>query len=599
MLEVLPSEGPPRKERMQMQTRVNSRALLGTALLVGLLALAAAPTSRAQEVALEANVPVPMSDGITLSADLYRPDEEGPFPVVLVRTPYDKGAFDWLGQVLAGNGGYAVLIQDVRGQVTSEGDFEPFVDEFGDGMDTLDWVAAQSWCDGNVGMWGSSYLSYCALVLAPSGHPALKAIFCISGWGDPEKMGAPGGAMHLMLALPWTLSPQVSERDEPVDFEDLFGLVPVSRIPDLAGIESPEWSSYFVEGEEGLGDAPSTAGRYGEINIPIIYVTGWHDFLAETTLDVYEGVMEAHSGAEPPPFQKLVVGPWHHDQQWTESSVVGDYDFGPDGAMGSERILGLTIRWFHRFLRGIETGVEHEPPARIFVMGQNEWRGFDDWPPNGVATETWSLDSGGSANTLEGDGVLGRSGATGSDSDSYTYDPTNPVPTMGGANMHFFPERLGIRDQRPIESREDVLVYTSEPLESDLDIIGPVSAMICGATEGQSADFTAKLVTVRPDGYARIVTEGIKRNPDTPEDGDAAMIPGKVYRFTIDMASTAIRVPAGDRLRLEVSSSNFPKYTRNPSTSEEAELAEEFVAVTQTVYHTSEYPSHVALPVLR
>ncbi|HYW68519.1 MAG TPA: CocE/NonD family hydrolase, partial [bacterium] len=205
----------------------------------------AAATAGAQEISVVRDVEIPMADGVTLSADIYSQSPDGRFPTVLVRTPYDKGAFGWLGEALAGNGGYAVVVQDVRGQVSSEGDFQPFVDELADGTATLDWVVAQPWCDGNVGMWGASYLAYCGLLLAGNGHPALKTVVNISGWGDPEVMGSPGGTMHLMVALPWSLSGQISGETEQPDYDEIFPLVPVSRITELAGIDSPIWPAYF------------------------------------------------------------------------------------------------------------------------------------------------------------------------------------------------------------------------------------------------------------------------------------------------------------------------------------------------------------------
>jgi putative CocE/NonD family hydrolase len=563
---------------------------------VGLLMLCSG-TASAQELAVEHDLEVPMPDGAVLKADVYRPAGEGPFPVVFVRTPYVKGQFDWFGQAMAAHGGYAVVIQDVRGQVASEGQFQPFTNERGDGLASLDWIAEQPWCDGNVGMWGSSYLSYCALLLTTEKHPALKTVVNISGWGNPDTMGAPGGVMHLMLALPWTLSQQIHGEREQIDYDEIFGLVPVSRIAELAGIDSPAWEGYFQDDESSFESSESTDGRYGDVDIPILHVVGWNDFLAASTLEVYEGIREARGDGAP--FQKLMVGPLAHDMQWDTVSVVGDEDFGPESTIGSYKLIEMSIMWFHRYLRGIPTGVDQEPPAKIFLMGANEWRHFDHWPPETEET-LWWLESGGSANTAAGDGTLLPEDEATPGHDTFVFDPMDPVPTYGGANMHFFPDKLGPRDQSEIEKRDDVLCYTSAPLESDTDIVGHIGATIYASTEGKSTDFTAKLVVVRPDGYARIVTEGIKRDPDVPEeDENAPMVPGKVYPFTIDLGATAIRVPAGHQLRLEVSSSNFPKYTRNPNTGEAAELAEEFRAVSQNVYHDEEFASVLRLPVLR
>jgi len=579
-----------------VRIRWDIRNGVASVITAGLVVLCSA-SAAAQELVVERDLKVPMPDGALLMTDVYRPAGEDPLPVVFVRTPYVKDQFDWFGQALATHGGYAVVIQDMRGQVASEGEFQPFANERGDGLASLDWIVEQPWCDGNIGMWGSSYLSYAALLLATEKHPALKTVVNISGWGNPDTMGAPGGVMHLMLALPWTLSRQIHGDRNEIDYDEIFPLTPVSRIPELAGIESPAWAAYFEEEEGGLEGSESTAGRYGNVEIPIMHVVGWNDFLATSTLEVYEGIRDAQGDSAP--FQKLIVTPLAHDMQWDTVSVVGDDDFGPESTLGGRKLIEMSIMWFHRYLRGIPTGVDQEPPVRVFLMGANEWRELDEWPPAADET-TWWLESGGSANTRDGDGMLLETDAATPGHDRFVYEPMDPVPTHGGANMHFFPDRLGPRDQREIEDREDVLCYTSAPMESDLDIVGHIEATIYAATEGRSTDFTTKLVIVRPDGYARIVTEGIKRNPDVPEvHENAPMVPGKVYVFTIDMGATAIRVPAGHRLRLEVSSSNFPKYTRNPNTGEASELAEKFVPVNQTVYHDGERASVLRLPVLR
>jgi len=578
--------------------RWNIRNGLVPVIIAGLLVLCSA-SAAAQELVVERDLKVPMPDGAMLMTDVYRPTGEDPLPVVFVRTPYVKDQFGWFGQALAAHGGYAVVIQDMRGQVESEGQFQPFTNERGDGLASLDWIAEQPWCDGNIGMWGSSYLSYAALLLATENHSALKTVINISGWGNPDTMGAPGGAMHLMLALPWTLSRQIHGERDRIDYDEIFALTPVSRIPELAGIESPAWAGYFEEEEDegGFETSESMAGRYGNVDIPIMHIVGWNDFLATSTLEVYEGIREAQGDSAP--FQKLIVTPLAHDMQWDTASVVGDEDFGPESTLGGQRLIEMSIVWFHRYLRDIPTGVDQEPPVRIFLMGANEWRELDEWPPAADET-TWWLESAGSANTRDGDGMLLKTDAATPGHDTFIYDPMDPVPTHGGANIHFFPDRLGPRDQREIEDREDVLCYTSAPLESDLDIVGRIEATIYAATEGRSTDFTAKLVAVRPDGYARIVTEGIKRDADVPEGEEyTPMTPGRVYPVTIDMGATAIRVPKGHQLRLEISSSNFPKYTRNPNTGEAAELAEEFVPVTQTVYHDEEHASVLRLPVLR
>jgi putative CocE/NonD family hydrolase len=233
-------------------------------------------------------------------------------------------------------------------------------------------------------------------------------------------------------------------------------------------------------------------------------------------------------------------------------------------------------------------------------MGVNDWREFEQWPPKHVKLQKWYVTSHQGANGVDGDGRLAPHPPVTSGRDTFVFDPMDPVPTTGGANSHFFRRTLGVRDQRPVGQRPDVLVYTSEPLENDLTIIGPLQAVIHAATEGRHTDFTAKLCEVRPDGYAAIIEDGIRRGPDPVAGQTAALMePGRVYRFTIDMGGTGIRIARGSRLRVEISSSNFPKYSRNPNTGEMPEAASQFEKVTQTIVHAPDRPSYIVLPVLR
>lgn len=546
------------------------------------------------------NVAVPMSDGNSLTADIFLPDKGQKFPTILLRTPYSRMQWaDHLGKPLAQQG-YAVVLQDVRGQQGSAeaGDFHPIVREKKDGLDTLDWIAAQPWSNGAIGMWGSSYNAYCGLILTPENHPNLKAVVNISGWGDSAGMVAPGGAMHLMCALPWSLSNQIHGKGSFADYDwpEVFKKIPVSGIPKSIGIDSPQWE-YMLKGwnSDVLHQEASIAGRYDRIHTPILHITGWNDFICRYTLDIYEGVAAAQT-AENRPFQKLVVGPWRHDQYWGTDTKVGDEDFGAAAQMGANKIIKLSVRWFDRWLKGKQNSIEKEPPVRLFVMGKNEWREFDRWPPAAVKSQKWYFGGSGSGG-LAGNGTLSTSISNAERKDEFVFDPLNPVPTTGGVNFHFFLDNLGVKDQRPVENRRDVLVYTSPPLKEDLDIIGPLQAVVYASSEGRQTDFTAKLVEVRDDGYARIIEDGIKRGPDGTSQGSVTtMEPDQVYRFTIDLGATAIAIPKGHQLRVEISSSNFPKYSRNPNTGEPPEFTTEFKAVRQTLYHSPQYASYILLP---
>ncbi|MCH8243227.1 MAG: CocE/NonD family hydrolase [Planctomycetes bacterium] len=544
---------------------------------------------------------VRMSDGVNLAVNVYLPKIGTEFATVLMRTPYSKNGMGWIAEPLA-EAGYAVVVQDVRGQFASQGTFIPFIFEKKDGIETLDWVAKQPWCDGNIGMWGPSYLGYCALIVTPEGHPHLKTVINAAGWGDTTLMTAPGGAMHLMVALPWTLSSQISSGGPSggIKWDEAFQRTPVIEIPTFYGMDSRPWKG-MVE----LSSSPDTdsnmniSRRYEDIKIPTFHISGWYDFVGPTTIDAFEGIDRAarkRNGA----MHKLFVGPWLHGQIYNGGTRIGEEDFPPSINVGVDKLADMSVRWFDQWLRGKDTGITMEKPVELFVMGENRWRKFDQWPPKRTRFEPWYFGSDKGANSTAGDGSLSGTEPARSGEDRFVYDPMNPTPTTGGSNSHVFPDNTGIKDQREVEKRSDVLVYTSEVLERDMTIIGPVKAVIFAATEGRHTDFTAKLVEVRPDGYAANIVDAIKRGPD-PIDGKRVehMEPGKVYRFTVDMDATAITIKRGHRLRIEVSSSNFPKYTRNPNTGEVPEYATEFRKVLQTVHHSPEYPSHVSLPVMQ
>lgn len=566
------------------------QAVLGLLLL---LLLAYAPVARTQPAPPRVQtVAVPMSDGVRLSADLYLPAGSGTVPAVLVRTPYGRRNFAWLAGSLA-DAGYAVVFQDVRGQGDSEGEFFPLVHERRDGIETLDWIVRQPWSSGAVGMWGGSYLGFSALILAPERHPALRAIVHVSGWADTDELLYPGGALHLQLALPWLLTAQGSGAGtfDRIPWGEVFPGLPVRDIPSARlGASAPAWGALAERRSDPAMDREMNAGgRVGRISVPILHITGWNDFAARGTLRLFEQL--AGSGD-----QSLLVGPWLHDQAWGTDTRVGDEDFGTVAALGQERVLRLTHDWFDRWLRGSRSTAAPHSRVRLFVMGANEWVESDRWPLPGTTVERWYLCSSTGANSASGDGSLARSSACrGRPWDEFLFDPARPVPTVGGANFHFFTATAGIRDQRPVADRPDVLVYTSPPLRDGVRIVGRVEAVVFAATSAPQTDFTAKLVVVRPDGYARIVQEGIRRGADpghTPGRGG-------VGRYTIDLGYTAIEVPVGHRIRLEVSSSNFPKYDRNPNTGESAATAARLHPATQRVHHTPRLRSHLRLPVVR
>lgn len=574
------------------------RGILRRALCAAVV-LGAAATAHAGEV--RRDLETPMADGVVLRADLYLPEEPGPHPVIVIRTPYNKLQNAPYGEHFAKRG-FAALIQDVRGKHASGGEFDFWIHERSDSSDTLRWIAKRDWCDGNVGVWGNSYPAFIAMLMAADDHPAMKAAFAVSGPPDPWDIMFPGGALHSMAILPWTLLVTASsEQFYPPQWKlpptKVFDVVPLADAAKRAGAPASDWelitkhanSATFYRGA-GLH------GRLNEVRVPVFFLSGWHDFIARHTTKAYRdtrAAWEASRGSSP---HRLLVGPWRHDQVGNyPDAKVGDVDFGPELVWSREEYLDLAAEWFNAHLRGQREKSPQNAAVRYFLMGANEWIDADNWPPADVSEVAWHFGPASSARTggLSPDAGTAERGAM-----NFEYDPSNPVPTVGGVNVHFFLSNLGPLDQRRIGEREDVLRFTSEPLAEPVQIVGRVEVVLFASTDGPDTDFTAKLVSVRPDGYERIIEDGIVRARF--RDGMAKsepLSPGETVEYRIDLGSTAIEVPAGHRLRVDISSSNFPKYDRNANSMTPPLEARSFRKAKQTVFFGPDHPSRLILPV--
>ena len=551
------------------------------------------------------DVKVPMRDGVRLSADVYLPRERsGPVPAILARTPYDNGDFAGLTKVVDQaiyfvQHGYAFVVQDVRGRFDSEGEFYPWVNEFEDGHDTVEWVGEQEWCDGNVGMMGFSYVGgvqWQAAMTAP-GH--LKCIAPgVIGDDHHGQTHFQGGAMQLSLDMTWTFltDARTWHPIDNYDWKQVLSHLPLSEMAEAAGssaerlsdwIDHPDYDEYWKR--------IAYRERYGDVVVPVLQIGGWYDTFTVGTMNNFVGMRTSGGSELARANQKVIMGPWVH--QASLHSHAGDRDFGRDSVLD---LNAEHLRWFDRWLKGVANGVEEEAPIKLFVMGADEWRDEHEWPLARTRFTPFHLHSGGRANSLRGDGTLSVEAPGDEPADEYVYNPAFPVPSNGGNNC-CSPEIVawGGYDQDQIEQREDVLVYTSEVLEEDLEVTGPVIAKIYASSSAADTDFTAKLVDVHPDGYALNLCDGIirARYRETPER-QVLMEPGKAYEFTIDLFPTSNVFKAGHRIRLEISSSNFPRFDRNLNTGGRFGHETEMRVASQTVYHDSERPSHVLLPVI-
>ncbi|GAB3348075.1 CocE/NonD family hydrolase [Amycolatopsis echigonensis] len=568
---------------------------------------------------VERDVPIPMRDGVVLRADVYRPETPEPVPVLLERTPYDKSYFLTSGMPLdplrASARGYAVVIQDVRGRFSSDGEFYSFVNEADDGYDTVEWCAAQSWCDGKVGMYGSSYMGATTWQATVARPPHLKAIVpsqassdyfeARSYRGGVPELGSllttaflalgPGSVGRLPIAraeqraLLKQLRALVDDLDRTAatwPLKSLMDTWPEGFLPYLE-----DWLTHRTYDD--YWKAISLEGRYGDVDVPVLHMTSWFDSFLDGTLRNFAGTGRV---ARVP--QRLIVGPWTHHVPMAAllgSARVGDLDCGLGSMLDFDAVQ---LSWFDRWLKDVDEP-RASPPVRLFVMGANRWRNADSWPPAEATPVRWYLGGAGRANTRSGDGVLSPEPA-GAAADHFGYDPRSPVPTRGGAHVLINTAHPpGSFDQRAVEDREDVLVYTTDVLTHPVEVAGWVSATLHVASSAPDTDFTAKLVDVHPDGTAMNVCDGIQR---LSLRGNAEIVtpyqPGSRCELTIAMSATGYEFGRGHRIRLEVSSSNFPRFEPNLNTGRTAFDSSAAVPAEQTVFHGGSTSSFVELPVV-
>ena len=586
-----------------------ARIVAAVTLMYRLVAPSVGAATEPYAVVFESNVSVKMRDGVTLRADIYRPGADGRFPVLLQRTPYNKDGDHGFGLKAAARG-YIVVIQDVRGRHASEGEWYPFKYEANDGYDSVEWAAALPHADGRVGMFGGSYVG-ATQMLAATAHPPHLAGICpvVTASNYHANWTYQGGAFQQWFNQSWTsglaqdtLARQIGARTNamkgvwqlPLDTYLLFNPPADGKAPDATAALAPYFLDWLAHpSEDAYWRQWSIEGHFTDIAVPMLTVAAWYDIFQDGSLRNYVGV-KAHGGTEAARRgQRLLVIVGGHAGN---GPTIGDVDFGPASVVDEDE---TTLSWYDYLFKGVQNGFAGKP-VRIFVMGANQWRDEDDWPLARARNTKYFLHSTGQANSLRGSGTLSTTPPGAEPADRYVYDPGNPAPTVGGPlccdSDHLKP---GPRDQRPVEARDDVLVYSTPPLTADMEVTGPVTVELYAKSSAVDTDFTAKLVDVWPNGFAQNLTEGILRAryraaQDTPE----LMTPDEVYRFTIDAWSTSNVFRKGHVLRLEVSSSNFPRFDRNLNTGEDNGNTSRHVPATNTILHDAEHPSALILPVI-
>lgn len=564
------------------------------------------------EVTEELNHSIPMRDGVELKGDIFLPKGEEKFPAIVYLTPYNKSGNGPRAKEFAARG-YVVVNADTRGRFESGGEWDPFTPLHKlDGYDLVEWAAHQGWCTGKVGMFGQSYMGWTQWWTATQGPPSLKAI--VPEVAPPDQfLNCPyqnGVLVCWMVDWAGNMSGRMPHSAGPgpyggfaVNREEAYRKLPYIDFEMTRKHLPTVWWKKLMEQNTAEGEywkeiAYQTPEDYGRVTVPSLAITGWFDANFPGTPSNYLG-MKAHGGSEAARRARMVIGPWDHGIN-TKREAAG-VDFGEQALIDWN---GYVCRWFDYHLKGIENGVLNDPPIFLFVMGENAWRRAEEWPlPETVFTKYY-LHSGGKANTREGDGSLSPVAPGEERADEYTYDPENPTPSAGFQNGHID----GPRDISGSEAREDVLVYTTEVLQEDVDVIGPITAKLFASTSARDTDWMMRLSDVQPDGKALFLAEGLMRAKHRdPGRGGAydpgklsEIEPGKAYAYEIEFyRTTANRFAAGHRIRVEISSSYYPYFLRNLNSGEEnVALATKSVPARQTIYHDAGRASHVLLPLI-
>lgn len=549
--------------------------------VTGLLIFCAAHSASAVpklDYTVEEKVPVPMRDGVKLAAKIYRPKAPGKYPTLLCRRYWQTGDEEAEHFVELG---YAVALVDSRGRGASEGVWRLYESEPEDGYDTQQWLGQQPWSTGRIGGFGQSYNAFTQLMPAPLGSKYMKCLFPIEGQQTCFGHIYNDGVMQLNMVYssglhvtgPTAIGPYF-RFDDP-HWKQLPLLAVVDKYPKAAYIK--EWFKH--EKWDDYWRSYGIAGKYDRITAPSYFVTGWYDNLIHENWKNFLGFTQQGSSPECRRGSKILVGPWTH------------------GSAGQQ--YELRERWYDYWLKGVNTGIDREPPIRIYVMGANKWRPEYEWPLKRTKYVSYHLASGGHANSSAGDGrLITKVPAAESKTDTYKYDPLNPVYTLGG-QVSSNPELWGAKDRSSTQKRKDVLVYTTEPLEQDTEVTGPVKVKLFAASSAKDTDWTATLSDVYPDGKAIHICEGIRGAKFHESLEHPSLIePGKIYEYEISLWETSNVFKKGHRIQLEIASSNFPRYVRNQNTGLPLGTSAETKIAEQTIYHDAEHPSQLILPII-
>lgn len=542
------------------------------------------------------DVMVPMRDGVRLCSDVYLPKQEGKYPAILTRLPYGKSE-SYCAEPVKGRfwarRGYAYVVQDVRGKHKSEGVWEPFVNEVNDGYDSIDWISRQPWCNGRIGMSGISYFGYTSLAAAVSGHPALVC-------AAPRMTAADiygvwmykSGAFCMQTMGSWLIGEE--HRKEQNDLMIDYWHLPLLSLGEAAGLRDSHFRNCIEHSRcDDYWARINLNGCYEKIRIPMLHMGGWYDvFLKGTIGDWTELCARGDDKARRD--QWLVIGPDDHETSPLTTGRIGRVSIGKKPVDHATEVM---TGFFDYWLKGVDNGFEKSSRVKIFVIGDNIWRNETAWPPERMRPTDYYLHSGGKANSLTGDGLLSMEAPASEPPDAYLYDPADPVRQSLDEDLWYLAKTL--KDRNQTERRPDVLVYSSAVFTSDLEVTGPISVKLFASSSSDETDFAAKLVDVFQGGYAHMIQEGILRIGPAQSNGpEKERSSNNVFNIDLDLTATSYVIRAGHRMRLEICSSDFNRYDRNLNMSGEYGRQTSHSIAHQTVYHDSDRPSRIVIPVI-
>ncbi|NHO33475.1 CocE/NonD family hydrolase [Acetobacter sp. LMG 1636] len=580
----------------------------------------------------QTDVPAKMRDGVVLRADIYRPATDRKVPVILMRTQYGKESAQmrpsrFQSPTWFASHCYIVVIQDIRGQGHSEGSFYEYRYDRDDGYDTVEWAARLPGSNGKVGMYGSSYVGATQWLAATATPPSLTTIVPSNTGSDyGDGWTYEDGAFRLAFIEPWMLgdiaATAAQNRGDMALADKLMAagknpakwmrFLPYAKFPPFR-VNEKDVAPYFYDAishstSDAYWKAFDIKSRYNTVAVPVLAFDGWYDSFLNGALENFNGVQQKGRTQEARRNQRIIIGPWDHIGWGRPDSIVSPR-LKAIGPVANSPVNELTLLWFDHFLKGQDNGVRTGPRVDYFTMGENKWHSAPAWPVPGTQWTSWQLASVTDASSVMGDGALVSEHdaiATPSGrpltavSDSFDYDPANPVPSIGGHSCcHWDVGPQGQFDQSGIEQRPDILVYTSAPLDRPLNVTGPVTVELYASTTAVDTDFTAKLVDVAPDGTAINLNNGIQvarfRNSlEKPEP----VQPGKIYKYRINIWPTSNLFFAGHKIRLEISSSDYPQFAPNSNTGEPFGQSAQLLRATQTIWHDRAHPSVLILPVI-